>query len=327
MKNIVLGLLLLMATTVIAQKNFKLQVEKDQEYTSIKEEGTKLEFDDDRDVFYIDLPFDVEIGTSSINKIAFTDNFEISLPLGVRDSFVDDKPFDVIPAFLPDGGLEFNEKDTGSGIYFKKDKVNDEDVFTIEWHNIVSYDNDSSHVNFQVKFHKETKAISYSYGAISLDGEAIGEGVLVGLVSQYYQDDNNVEKAANSIFLSGDPGKPMTHLNVNFEDDPQLLMGVPSPGTVYTFTFEETSSIDHVREKELSFNVQPNPTSDVFSLGTEPVEEITMIRIVDMNGRVVQVNHSSFDAIDVSAVAPGTYIVEITTTQGTVNSRLVIAQK
>ncbi|WP_027381088.1 T9SS type A sorting domain-containing protein [Chryseobacterium daeguense] len=70
-------------------------------------------------------------------------------------------------------------------------------------------------------------------------------------------------------------------------------------------------STDETKPKENNLSIYPNPTTQFLFIGKESDKKYTEISIVDMSGKLVQQkkDHKFSEAIDVSALVPGTYLV------------------
>ena len=70
------------------------------------------------------------------------------------------------------------------------------------------------------------------------------------------------------------------------------------------------------------FGVFPNPVENVLSIQTE--EELTSVEIVNLIGQSIQVLQSNVKNIDVSSLAPGVYVVKLTSLNGGVSLKKII---
>lgn len=77
------------------------------------------------------------------------------------------------------------------------------------------------------------------------------------------------------------------------------------------WNFCSNLSTGEVKPKENSLNIYPNPTSQFLYIGRESDKKYPEVSIIDMSGKLIKQkkNHTYSEAIDVSGLVPGTYIV------------------
>lgn len=68
--------------------------------------------------------------------------------------------------------------------------------------------------------------------------------------------------------------------------------------------------------------VYPNPTADVFYIGSTQIGEIQSIHAFNILGKSFELNYKN-GRVDVTHLTEGTYIIQIETLQGTVNRKLI----
>lgn len=71
-----------------------------------------------------------------------------------------------------------------------------------------------------------------------------------------------------------------------------------------------------------NFNLYPNPTTDVLNISSKNGLEMKEIRITDMTGKVVKVQKDDSN-VNVSNLAAGTYLIDITTKEGKATSKFI----
>jgi hypothetical protein len=71
-----------------------------------------------------------------------------------------------------------------------------------------------------------------------------------------------------------------------------------------------------------NFNMYPNPTTDVLNISSKNGLNASEIRITDMTGRVVKVQKEA-STVNVSNLAAGTYLIDITTKEGKATSKFI----
>ncbi|UPT70734.1 MAG: T9SS type A sorting domain-containing protein [Flavobacterium sp. JAD_PAG50586_2] len=103
------------------------------------------------------------------------------------------------------------------------------------------------------------------------------------------------------------------------------------PGAVQTFLFldtiELTTNLSNNEVVANSFNVSPNPASSLVTISNTTDALINSASIVDMNGRVVKnlkVANLTETQINVSDLAKGVYMINVSSDKGNVTKKLVI---
>jgi len=71
-----------------------------------------------------------------------------------------------------------------------------------------------------------------------------------------------------------------------------------------------------------NFNMYPNPTTDVLNISSKNGLTATEIKITDMTGKVVKVQKDA-TTVNVSNLASGTYLIDITTNEGKASSKFI----
>lgn len=71
-----------------------------------------------------------------------------------------------------------------------------------------------------------------------------------------------------------------------------------------------------------NFTLYPNPTTDVLNISSKNGLNATEIRITDLSGKVVKVQKEA-STVNVSDLASGTYLIDITTKEGKATSKFI----
>ncbi len=109
--------------------------------------------------------------------------------------------------------------------------------------------------------------------------------------------------------------------------------GASSPVTIVSIAPANTNAkivIDLVEHDPASssefftenFSMYPNPTSDVLNISSKNGLNANEIKITDLTGKVVKVQKDA-SAINVSNLATGTYLIDITTKEGKATSKFI----
>jgi len=79
-------------------------------------------------------------------------------------------------------------------------------------------------------------------------------------------------------------------------------------------------STDETIPKENNLSIYPNPTTDLLFIGRESDKKYPEISIIDMSGKLIQQkkDHKFNEAIDVSGLVPGTYMIVSKSLEGKV---------
>ena len=85
--------------------------------------------------------------------------------------------------------------------------------------------------------------------------------------------------------------------------------GCTASDTISVFFIDCTG----IEENEIFVKVYPNPSSDVFYISTENVNEVMFVQVFSLDGRLVSEKeiHSSLEIIDMSAQLPGVYSLRL----------------
>ncbi len=82
-------------------------------------------------------------------------------------------------------------------------------------------------------------------------------------------------------------------------------------------TISGLSGIDQKEDPFGALNIYPNPANSYLNIRNTDAELVlNLIRIMDNNGRLVLQTKDNFDRIDISSLKPGTYYLELNSTDG-----------
>jgi len=71
-----------------------------------------------------------------------------------------------------------------------------------------------------------------------------------------------------------------------------------------------------------NFNLYPNPVSDVLNIASKNGLNVNEVRITDLSGKVVK-TQKDVSSVNVSDLAVGTYIIDVTTNEGRATSKFI----
>ena len=85
-----------------------------------------------------------------------------------------------------------------------------------------------------------------------------------------------------------------------------------------SWNFCQNLSTGETKPKENSLSIYPNPTTQVLYIGRESDKKYPEVSIIDMSGKLIQQkrDHQYNEAIDVSSLVPGTYMIVSKTADG-----------
>jgi hypothetical protein len=86
-----------------------------------------------------------------------------------------------------------------------------------------------------------------------------------------------------------------------------------------------TASVNEITQ-ECPISLFPNPASNELYITMEPDEEIAMIRIYNQLGRQIRSSEVIHNPIDISALPPGLYLVEVDYRGSSIKERLVVSR-
>lgn len=76
-----------------------------------------------------------------------------------------------------------------------------------------------------------------------------------------------------------------------------------------TVVWETPSAIITHENRESSFTIFPNPSSDILSIQTD--ESIEYLEVIDLQGNIILVARGQFEHLDISTLTEGVYYLRI----------------
>lgn len=154
-------------------------------------------------------------------------------------------------------------------VYYKEE----DGIFKIELRNLTLYlvsDTVEIHVdyrfNMQVHLNINEGSISFHYGDIvpSDENVSLPENVVItsAVIFDYFREGDEIFKVS---VASGNPNAPeFVEVDPEQEENLPFISDFPSPGTMYTFRFEDmvTSAAEAISDKSDVLSVFPNPGTD-----------------------------------------------------------------
>jgi len=126
-----------------------------------------------------------------------------------------------------------------------------------------------------------------------------------------------VNLTVNELDISALAGQSVVYFAFRHHDSSdEFAMAIDDVEVVVTAT---GSSEDFFKE---NFTMYPNPTTDVLNITSKNGLNVNEIRISDLTGKVVKVQKDA-STINVSDLATGTYLIDITTNEGKATSKFI----
>lgn len=325
MKKLLLSLAICSTQISIAQSvdTYIFKVETGKAYTPLTT-GTNITSGLlwDEENFKIPLGFTANIGGKTIS------NF--SVMFGATVGVASDTT-GVINTFLPffDSDLEDRGWISGtpkSPLRYLVTGTSPNRIFKFEAFNAGFYDeegiygtlNDS--VNFQVWLYETSNIVEIRFGSSLISnptdyfyttGNAPGIG--------YFKDiDVNAASFTKAYYLKGNPSSPTLDSATSFTGITTSLNAYPSSGTVYRFIPKTVAASIGESTISTKFQVYPTLTADKITVIADNVAA-TSGKFIDLNGKVVTVIQNienGKNTFDVSNLASGNYLLEITNAEG-----------
>lgn len=147
-----------------------------------------------------------------------------------------------------------------------------------------------------------------------------------------YTNKSHPEMVLWSTFMGTFSEAPVYSRYSDRDDQPFDAMNPPEGYPVYytpnvtLFFTDGTMSVIDESSKSASVQVYPNPVKDVLNVKSNPDEKVLSIKIINASGQIVINKTVSTDktATDVSDLASGYYIVQIKTSKGIVNKKILV---
>ena len=300
------------------------------------------------------------IGSTSLNNGMTWDDPQFTVPIGfnfqyfnltINQLFIEDiglggllttdtSETGIIPLLIPygadiiDRGYDFNTdsstSESLSNISYLLEGTVGSQILKIEWQNVgfhseLEDDNISSDfTNFQLWLYEGTNDIEIHFGTnlinqpnLSFDGET---GSFVALLNDY--DFDNDSLIGDGIVLEGNPASP-TQKQISILEYMTFLSGIIPNGTIYKFS-KFVTGISENQNSFIDVIIYPNPTNDYFNISVNDLDtKINTVSILNINGQSLKEFNYTNEAIDISDLNFGVYIIKINTTAGMLTKRLV----
>jgi len=302
------------------------------------------------------------VGSTSLNGNMTWDDPEFNIPIGFEFQFFDqiytelailewavggslgiaNNTTDFTPLLTPygadiiDRGYDFvaDEPTTGSlsNISYLTEGTEGSRILKVEWNNVgfyTEYENDnisSDFTNFQMWLYEGTNNIEFRYGNnLITDPEASFDQQTGSFITLFEELNLDLEELTEeALVLTGTPEQAMVTEIFGEIENVLFLEGIIPPGTVFSFTQSTGTSTSNDLNNLLKVSTFPNPaTSHLEVIIEDPNHQIVEVSIHNLAGQLIQEVIYNEQPIDVSPINAGIYLLEINTTGGIVNRKMV----
>ncbi len=205
-------------------------------------------------------------------------------------------------------------------------------ILKIEWKNVGFYNElaedgvSSDFTNFQLWLYEGTNDIEIHFGNNSItqadlcfDGES---GTSVALINEYDYDN---DLFSEGLILEGNPSSPDLITFINPASG-SYLNGVIPNGTIYKFS-KSTVGVSELQSNIIDIQMYPNPSNNYLTISTNNLKhQLNTVSILNINGQMLKKVRYNKNAIDISDLSMGIYIVEIRTTEGMVMAKKLVKE-
>lgn len=175
-------------------------------------------------------------------------------------------------------------------------------------------------MNFQIWLYEGTNVIEYHIGSNNVNTYLanLNELIMFGLSREQGNSFISVLYGSHSTPSYGEYTNP-NQIGLNNYG----MSSYPVVNTVYRFT--PSTSASNTKFIQQGFTIYPNPVTDVLCIETNElaIKLIESVEILDITGKRLSMVENNFTQINVDHLALGTYVLKITTTQGTQVSKFI----
>ncbi|MFA6150167.1 MAG: T9SS type A sorting domain-containing protein [Chitinophagaceae bacterium] len=325
MKKLLLAFALFALQSANAQSigsTYFVKVQTGQTYYPLND-GTSISsgcmWDDEN--FKIPLGFSAKVGDKIVTDFSFCSGL-ISLSSDTSG---------IIDAIFPFSGTDLEDRGWLSGVpvsplRYRIDGAAPNRIFKFEVSNAGFFDEEIKHkslqdsVNFQVWVYETSSILEIRLGSFKISHPEdyfylMGNTPLVGYLKDYDADAGTLGKLYS---LKGSPSEPIVDSISSVSDPINVFSKMPSAGTVYRFIPQSVAV--YVGEVDISNHFKVYPTQVNQLLTVEQNSTVNAkAQIMSANGQLIQAAVSLTNGknnIDVSALASGVYMLQLSTEEG-----------
>lgn len=220
---------------------------------------------------------------------------------------------------------EFNP-DAINGYYFKVEGDQGKRIAKIEYNGIPLAD-DASYTNYQIWFHEENNQLDYRYGTTKVNNDSIFamDSLRIGFIGAviYEKEDQYL----NSYAVHGTPKNPIISPFMFQDEEPNIpsIQSIPPDNRVFKITYEKSNGVD-IYDNTTSFDILPNPAQSHISLTSSDIKSIHSASILTLSGRKIKEVSGDYSHIDVQDLPDGIYVLQVNSTRGMINKRLIVSR-
>lgn len=215
-----------------------------------------------------------------------------------------------------------------STISYKLEGSSGSRVLKIEWKNVGFYseieadDLSTDFTNFQLWLFEGSNNIEMHYGPNSITQPVLcyeGEtGTYIGMFPQF--DFDNEVPTEDGLELSGKPDNAVASTTSTIYEN--YMDGVIPNGTIYKFSMSP-ATVQEPQANQVRVDVHPNPAHDQITVSISNSQKVQAVEIITTTGSVVLSTDSAFEPIDISELAVGVYLVNVSTENSVHTSKLM----
>ena len=82
-------------------------------------------------------------------------------------------------------------------------------------------------------------------------------------------------------------------------------------------------SVQNFETLDKSIRIYPNPSNGIFNIQNNGNINLTSIEVIDINGRVIKSNTSTFNQVDLNDVSNGIYFVKLKSNSTTITKKVI----
>ena len=136
-----------------------------------------------------------------------------------------------------------------------------------------------------------------------------------------WAQDVTIDPADNTMYISGNLLEESFVYTVNLSTGHATLLGTSNLAEYGGFSMPG-NPLGVAQQTQESIALYPNPTTGNVVLSTPQGMDIQEVRLYDSTGKNMDI-HTDFPTIDLSAMAPGIYLMQVVTENGTITKKIV----
>ncbi len=298
------------------------------------ENPTSLTFNQvwDDPALTVPIPFDFHFFGDTITSLNATEDLLGGMLIG---GLGNNGKIDMVMPYLTDViDLGFRSGKSMSSINYEVTGESPNRILKIEWDNVGFYEEVDSNlpiesfINFQAWFHEGTNDIEYRFGPSNIANVEFHD--YGGFTCGFAENVEFTTGVAELVWsMTGTIDNPVMAEQAGLffgDDEPLVVSGDPSDGTVYRFGSMITSTHQIVKTLD-GVNVYPTITQDVLNIKNEELKELSY-KIVNAQGMLIREGQSSlFDqSINVANLSTGNYFIILQEDERMMTSKFLVIQ-